>query len=96
MTLPNDDLSAIAGMATPTDEINCGGPAYPIPAGGYIPAPTDPAYDRMGLTKRDWFAAQVVSSMIHLSICKNDSWDLESAAYNAYAMADAMLKARSQ
>ena len=65
---------------------NDGGPAFPRPASQH-------SGPQEGMSLRDWFAGQALASM------QTDGWTLQSMsglARRAYAIADAMLKARSQ
>jgi hypothetical protein len=57
-----------------------GGPAFPC-----HPGIENPLYD--GMTLRDYFAAKAMEALVH----NRTPWD---AAAEAYAYADAMLKAR--
>lgn len=70
-----------------------GGPAFPVPLNpGEIyqgHAPQD------GMTLRDYFAAKAVSAASDLSDCHKDSMPA-AIARNAYAIADAMLEARTK
>jgi hypothetical protein len=59
---------------------NTGGPAFPY----------EPRYENGGMTLRDYFAAKAMTQL--LPICSTN----ESAAQEAYKVADAMLKAREQ
>ena len=75
-----------------TTTIHDGGPAFPHDD-------SMSAATRPGMTLRDYFAAKAMqSSYLHFS---NDDdwhtkhWTTEGLAQSAYAMADAMLKARS-
>ena len=64
--------------------MNTGGPAFPqfvLSNGG--------AYVEGGMTLRDYFAAKAMQALV-----QKDYFDF--TAKNAYAMADAMLKAREQ
>lgn len=66
-----------------------GGPAFPETNEQHAWNP--------GMTLRDYFAAKAMQATVHAWIEKNNypSTDLE-VAENAYALADAMLKAREQ
>lgn len=74
------------------EKINDGGPAFPIPLqpgqGWQGMAPCD------GMTLRDYFAAKAMQS--YLLDKDRDSFTFEQWTKAAYAMADAMLKARGQ
>ena len=67
---------------------NTGGPAFPAPAG--VAHITD-----QGMTLRDYFAAKAMQATVQawISTSQYPSTDLD-VAENAYAVADAMLKAR--
>lgn len=68
--------------------INTGGPAYPVPAHeDYWGKNVEAKY---GMTLRDWFAGQ---ALVGLSIRREGKCNADDA-YNAYLLADAMLKAR--
>lgn len=60
---------------------NTGGPAFPINV--------DSEMTCLGMTLRDYFAAKAMQALV-----QKDYFDF--TAKNAYAMADAMLKAREQ
>lgn len=70
---------------------NDGGPAWPcttaLPMGKFPPA----IKRHPGMTLRDVFAGQALAGMM---ADKNPPWAFEAAAKAAYAIADAMLKAR--
>ena len=68
------------------NEINTGGPAFPH---------DDQAqhYERAGMTMRDYFAAKVMHAV--LSTRKLLQATSDGIAVMSYAMADAMIKARS-
>ena len=74
------------------DQIEHGGPAFPVPLHpgqsyqGH--APCD------GMTLRDYFAAKAMQS--YLLDKDRDSFTFEQWAQASYEMADAMLKARGQ
>jgi hypothetical protein len=82
---------------------NDGGPAfpateYPMRVGTYdeegsaIVRVSSP-----GMSLRDWFAGQALAGI--MSNCTGDgrtTWLPESAAFHAYSVAEAMLKAREQ
>lgn len=82
-----------------TQHINTGGPAFPCVCtnDGYeettgfnhdvIPAGTTCQY--RGLTMRDWFAGKAMQSLL-----SNTIGTIDDDARNAYAIADAMLRAR--
>jgi hypothetical protein len=70
---------------------NTGGPAFPYPF-----------YDEKGhcidgiegMTLRDYFAAKAMQGLLELAPQDKQQWTNDLAAETAYAMADAMLKAR--
>ena len=71
---------------------NTGGPAFPVPDidGGAV---------QKGMTLRDYFAAKAMSSLYkeYAECARSTGWDADwqmGIALDAYAMADAMLKAR--
>ena len=47
-----------------------------------------------GMTMRDWFAGQALSTLIHLHENRDGEWGESEVATSAYDMADAMLAAR--
>jgi hypothetical protein len=65
-----------------------GGPAFPLVANNW---------HRAGMTLRDYFAAKAMQATVQAWITNHDypSTDFE-VAINAYKVADAMLKARSE
>lgn len=68
--------------------IDNGGPAFPSPPvveNGVIYPGND------GMTLRDYFAAKAAQGLLAAPDC---GWDAEQLANGAYAIADAMLKAR--
>jgi hypothetical protein len=74
-------------------ETNDGGPAFPLnsPSGSpeYMPA-------RDGMSLRDWFAGQALAGLL----ANGNDWpthgQVQDAAASAYALADAMLRARER
>jgi hypothetical protein len=69
--------------------LNAGNPAFPTNEGDN--------YD--GMTLRDYFAAKAMqSAYFHFSgeTAQTKHWTTEGVAESAYAMADAMLKARQK
>ena len=64
---------------------NTGGPAFPCPE-------TEKHYKDEGMTLRDYFAAKAMQCYMHDVIWRTDTYEL--ASKTAYAVADAMLKAR--
>ena len=66
-------------------DIDTGGPVFPI----------DRDTVNLGMTLRDYFAASMVSSG-HIFKVLNEGNTPDSVAAQAYALADAMLKAREQ
>ena len=83
-----------------SNEINTGGPVFPcrIPTGGlHRSGEPEPTTEHLGMTLRDYFAAKALPSIL----APNPSTgqyaqidDFPACAVTAYAMADAMLKAR--
>lgn len=76
-----------------------GGPAYPS---GVAVAPSGDAYhsgnlmrDGEGMSLRDWFAGQAISTMLVLTQC-DGTVNIEAVAAGAYDLADAMLAERSK
>jgi len=69
--------------------VNTGGPAFPL---------KEPlSCDQEGMTLRDYFAANAMSSFIHEVFSGNlTDHGYGSVARHAYQMADAMLKARDE
>jgi hypothetical protein len=68
-----------------------GGPAFPR-----TPAEMDGWRDgALGMTLRDYFAAQFMARAQSLSEDRDGGWDYNNAAICCYDMADAMLKARN-
>ena len=61
---------------------NTGGPAFPVEAG----------INCRGMTLRDYFAAKAMQAYIQRAVLE---MDMEDVVADAYAMADAMLKARN-
>lgn len=85
--------------------VNTGGPAFPVT----LHNNTDEAFlgwedeelkpgvmaNYKGLSVRDWFAGQALTGILMIAEGKKDKvFSREEAATIAYAMADAMLKAR--
>ncbi len=64
---------------------NTGGPAFPIGSGDMR--------DPTGMTLRDYFAAKAMQSVLDQKDT-HDGRECDNAAWMAYRMADAMLKAR--
>lgn len=62
---------------------NTGGPAFPVGTG------------YQGMSMRDYFAAQVVTSFVDFGTLSEDEY-FHQAAQAAYKLADAMLKAREK
>lgn len=80
------------------NEIKDGGPAFPLPS-GWTPLGEREHYHELGMSLRDWFAGQAMhgwvvddDDMKHFYNGEQPEWEL--MAKNAYAFADAMLKAR--
>lgn len=85
-----------------TDKINDGGPAFPVipPMEAGTPGSGYPFPDA-GMTLRDWFAGQALMGLLampqeklQLIIGREEYGFDDLMAVNAYAMADAMLRAR--
>ena len=70
-------------------KINDGGPAFPRPAGDFNGSRHGNGA-QTGMTLRDYFAAKAMQEMV------NEYDDFDFMAQTAYAMADAMLKAREK
>lgn len=70
-----------------------GGPAFPLPPCGTGDPRDGMAGGSVGMSLRDYFAAQALSSMNDWGAIGNS---FPTAADDCYAMADAMLKARSE
>lgn len=72
------------------DEINTGGPAYPITAGHEV-------YSG-GMTLRDWFAGQCLRDFFAALYAAGSSnfndYQVQRCAEAAYKAADAMIRAR--
>ena len=76
-----------------SNEFDTGGPAFP--------QRTDSTLSYSGITTRDYFAAKAMPA-VYTDYCKDaratgfdEGW-MDGVAHDAYAMADAMLKARKQ
>jgi hypothetical protein len=65
---------------------NTGGPAFPVCDAARI-------HNLEGMTLRDYFAAKAMQSILDQKDT-HDGRECDSAAWMAYRMADAMLKAR--
>jgi hypothetical protein len=77
---------------------NTGGPAFPsvIPLVHSEQQGKDyPDYSEAGMTLRDYFAAKAMQSILDQKDT-HDGRECDSAAWMAYRMAEAMLKARDQ
>jgi hypothetical protein len=70
-----------------SDEINDGGPAFPIPVENIFQF-------SLGMTLRDWFAGQALQGRAHRLNSPFDHRDI--LASDCYAIADAMIKARKE
>ncbi len=77
-----------------TNKPKDGGPAFPVPSFLREKDSFD-YYDHLeakgGMTLRDWFAGQMLVGMKLASVNGREEW----FAQTAYAMADAMIRARS-
>lgn len=71
---------------------NTGGHAFPTQAWDYDVARAR-QYQEPGMSLRDWFAGQVMQGWVADSTRFDEAY-IKRAAQFAYAMADAMLKAR--
>ena len=67
---------------------NTGGPAFP-----FSPSDDSTIKPQLGMTLRDYFAAQAMNALI-LEMPEDWKYAPEALAKYAYAQADAMLKAR--
>ena len=70
-----------------TRTINDGGPAFPVPNDANV-------NDQEGMTLRDYFAAKAMTGICASS--PTDNFTDQRIAREAYNLADAMLKARSE
>jgi hypothetical protein len=78
-----------------------GGPAFPRPASEDTRRGTladgnnlDESQEVMSL--RDWFAGHIVNGVLHAGMLPANDQELANLAMRSYALADAMLKARSK
>lgn len=72
---------------------NTGGPAFPVARDEAFPKDSEAGMSKPGMSLRDYFAAK---AMVHIHARDvNGVASPEITANAAYAMADAMLKARS-
>ena len=73
--------------------MNTGGPAFP-----FSPSPTH--FSASGMTLRDWFAGQAMTTMFYPAIMESIRTDVDlncdKVAEFAYLMADAMLSQREK
>ena len=72
---------------------NTGGPAFPTGTGwnhegNWVGGGDD------GMTLRDYFAAKAMQGLLELAPQDKQQWSNDLTAETAYAMADAMLRAR--
>ena len=75
---------------------NTGGPVFPV-GDGYHQNAHGTTSETLGMTLRDYFAAKAMqSAYLHFSADADVTkhWTTKGLAESAYAMADAMLKAR--
>jgi hypothetical protein len=77
-----------------SNQVNDGGPAFPVPmftrdADGQPMSPTE--YGLGGMTLRDWFAGQALAGML-ANPAKDYGYN--GAVRDAFGFADALLKAR--
>ena len=70
--------------------INDGGPAFPV---WELNGKDQPEMTGFGMTLRDYFAAKAMQSILDQKDA-HDGRECDNAAWMAYRMADAMLKAR--
>jgi hypothetical protein len=85
-----------APAATRVDD---GGPAFPVEVDANQPdgrQTGNTVWQAYGMSLRDYFAAQSLSTIISLTQHRDGSWDEVAVAVGAYAIADAMLQARKQ
>ena len=71
-----------------SDYVKAGCAAFPVPS--YVDAEGYTVNPESGMTLRDWFAGQALAGIL----AESASGSEEGIASVAYAMADAMLKAR--
>lgn len=77
-----------------------GGPAFPLPSGLYKGQPANLVDGSIGMTLRDYFAAKAMQEWVSGKVTMERLADgrpefhADWVAKAAYAMADAMLKAR--
>lgn len=71
---------------------NTGGPAFPFPAYTYPNGEIN--HGEGGMTLRDYFAAKAMQGMATSPEHCRDGWAHSDIAIQAYALADAMLRAR--
>jgi predicted lipoprotein len=76
-----DQLAAVG-----KDVVKDGGPAFPLEYDGY----NRDKFSNPGMTLRDWFAGKVLPQ----AYAESRSGSFDAIARDAYAMADAMVKAR--
>lgn len=69
-----------------------GGPAFPV---GMNTQHNQYAC-AVGMSLRDYFAGQVMTEMIRLSLNTTGGWDDATVAHGCYRLADAMLAERSK
>lgn len=80
------------------NEINTGGPAFPVPGMSGLPN-SECIWPEHGMTLRDYFAAKAMQAAVHVLMDKNVATKQEHAnavAKVAYRVADAMLAAREK
>ena len=82
-------------MGLNNDGKNDGGPAFPKAAGTWEKLRQDP-----GMSLRDWFAGQVIGTLLTEQVMlvehlPETNFEYRSLAGRAYAVADAMLEART-
>ena len=75
------------------NEINDGGPAFPVQE---LHHDGSPYFLSTGMTLRDYFAALAMQAMMRNQKTRVEAGDVSSLAVNAYDIADAMLEARKE
>jgi hypothetical protein len=68
-----------------------GGAAFPIDTND-----SSPLHAETGMSLRDWFAGQAITTMISKCEDRDGGWDAGAVAAGCYLLADAMLAARNQ
>lgn len=74
-----------------------GGPAFPAPLDTAMMAGLGPSAGALGMTLRDYLAAQAMQGYCAGILADGGDWpNRESVSANAYAMADAMIFERAK